>query len=301
MQDDQTCMFCETSNLKPSRFRRPIKWETHIFNFLICKKCRGYSLYPKLTDSQLKLLYSADYSDHNASPKSSYQDYLTNHGYRYSMDYLELNLNSLSQICDFGCGLDRTISKLAAKIGAKYIEIEYDESTVSNLAKSCAKNTYMTTSQFERSEEKFDYIFIGDVLEHVGSPSELLRLVSKKIKAGGKIVIQGPLENANTVLHWLVKLKSLAVNKRVVFQHPYHVSLASKTSMLRLFQQNNFEVLQLKTYEVPWPVIMDVNKRSATRWNPICIAKYLDLKINRFLPSTGNRFLAVLKLRNLND
>ena len=299
MLDVKLCMFCESINLKHSKFRRPIEWENQTFSFFFCKECRAFSLFPELTEAQLASLYSNDYSCLNSSLNVSYEDYLKNHGYQYSLAYLKQNLDSSSLICDFGCGFDKTISNLASTIGAKYFGVEYDNSVVSQLAKTNETNVYMNTSQLESSAERFDFFFIGDVLEHVSSPQKILKLASQRIKPDGKIIIQGPLENANTVLHNLVKLKSLLMNKRVVSQLPYHVSLASKTSINRLLQHNNLEVLFLKTYEVQWPVILSVDGSFTKLLQPLIIAKFLDLQINRFFPSTGNRFLAVAKLKNL--
>jgi 2-polyprenyl-3-methyl-5-hydroxy-6-metoxy-1,4-benzoquinol methylase len=254
-----------------------------------------------LNEGQLKNLYSQDYVEKNSSVLASYEDYLANHGFHYSLKILRDLLGSNSSICDFGCGTDETISNLAKQVGAKYVGVEYEPSVVMSLSKNKPENEYYSLTEFIERDSSFDVIFVGDVIEHVPSPSQLLKLISQRVAPHGRIVIQGPLENAPTTLHGLVKIKSLLIFKRAVSNHPYHVSLASRHSILELFSRNGLQVVEFKTYEVMWPV-HSILERSKKRFlSPIFFAKFIDFQIQRLFPKAGNRFLAILKSSNLDS
>jgi 2-polyprenyl-3-methyl-5-hydroxy-6-metoxy-1,4-benzoquinol methylase len=300
MKDRIACTFCESSHLRKSRFRRPVKWDGTVFNFLYCKTCRAFSLYPLLSENQLKKLYSEDYAKRNTPSEASYAEFFFNHGFEHSLKILKDALNSNTRICDFGCGTDDTIANLAEKIGAKYYGVEYEQSVVMSLTRDKPKNKYFTLEEFIKNDNSFDIIFIGDVLEHVPSPNKLLQIIAQKIEPHGKIVIQGPLENAPGTLNMLVKIKSLFMQRKEVLHHPYHVSLASRKSMHELFQRNGLQIMKFKTYEVMWPLNSKLIERKSRFLNPMYLAKFLDFKAQRFFPLAGNRFLAVLKSRNLN-
>ena len=294
-------MFCGSDKLRANKYRRRIYWENLKFSYLYCRKCRGYSLSPILEEHQLAKLYSLDYEVINATPGSTYADYLVNHGYTFSISYLKTRLRPGTLICDFGCGTDSTLREVSISLGAKYIGVEYDQSVVDKLLRENPENIYLTPAQFAQTNMLFDYIFIGDVLEHVSSPSDILITIKKRLKPEGEILIQGPLENSLSLLHLLIKVKSLAIRGKITSQSPYHVSLASRKSILRLFARNNLQTCHFQTFEVPWPVLSKSRAKSSDFSRILYFAKKVDLVFQKYSKSFGNRFFAAVKLQDFNS
>lgn len=294
------CFFCRSDQVGPSKYRRKTIWNATEFSYFLCRICNAFSLYPVLNKLQLSKLYSNEYSKQESQDDSSYEKYFADHGDQYSTRYLRDNLKPGDLLCDFGCGFDKTIASLSKSIGASYIGIEYEPSVVSALSSQDPEVRYLTSDAFLNSKQKFDFIFLGDVLEHVVSPVELLINLSDKLKSDGRLVIQGPLENARTFLHLLVKLKSAVMLGSALPQHPYHVSLASRKSMTRLFQSSHLEEIVLITYEVWWPVSNNDRQSIKNLFNLMYLAKFLDTKLQHLIPSYGNRFFAVLKSQQFN-
>lgn len=293
-------MFCGSINVRANKFRRRISWESKEFTYFHCRHCRGYSLYPLLSEVELENLYSKDYETSNEISTLDNSDYLINHGYPFSFSYLQENFIPGSLICDFGCGLNDSLRDFLRNLDARYYGIEYEQTVIDELAKKLPRDNFLSPSQFANLEVKFDYIFLGDVLEHVSTPSQLLQNICQKLKPNGEIILQGPLENSSSFLHSFVKLKSFLIGARASRQRPYHVSLASRKSILELIKRNNLELLHWQTFEVPWPINLDSPMKSSGQSNFLILAKRLDLKIQGLRKKSGNRFFAVVKSGNFN-
>lgn len=299
---DNVCIFCGSTHLKKSKFRRTLSWNGRLYTYIKCKTCNGYFLTPELTTSDIEFLYSESYDFDEISSSSSYNIYYENHGYRHAEKLLKFHLQKGMKLLDFGCGSDLTISKLCEAYKVSYTGIEANSSVVKKLQTVSPNNKYLTYQEFQDLADSFDFIFMGDVLEHVSHPFGLLVQLKKCLSSNGRIIIQGPLENSPSLVHLFVKVKSKLLNAKVVEMNPYHVSLATLKSIKSLAQNSELKTVELIVYEVMWPA-KKLEAGSFLHLNQVVLRflKFFDQVISRFLPLAGNRFIMILKSANFNS
>jgi 2-polyprenyl-3-methyl-5-hydroxy-6-metoxy-1,4-benzoquinol methylase len=295
------CFFCSSVSIRETPLRRRIKWDSRIFQYFLCKECGGLSLYPKLNAEDIGKLYSKEYNSDPNQKAKSHEDYLANHGYKYSLNLLK-DLTSTHRLLDFGCGIDQTISNFVKSKGAKYTGVEVDYDVVEFLRGRTTSNEYLTLKEFFQNKDKFDFIFCGDVFEHIVNPIDVLMNLTEYLKPQGYLLIQGPLENSRTISHGLVKLKSLLLNQKEKLQSPYHVSLARRSSMISLLHETNLTLVRMMSYEVWWPMERAYpHKSSRNKRSLLYFSKIIDISLARIFPKYGNRFCLLARLENLNS
>jgi hypothetical protein len=118
----------------------------------------------------------------------------------------------------------------------------------------------------------------------------------KRIKMGGLIAAQGPLEdNANLALRFrkLTSVFKTTLTKNSVASHvPYHIFFSNAQNQKALFERAGLETRFFEVFETTWPF---PEKFSAS---PVAGLQYLVAKTSKLLSKTlpgnmGNRFLFV--------
>ena len=191
------CYFCLSRQILETSAQRKIHFDDEIFTFYLCRKCFGYSLSPKLSDFQLQKLYSLDYVTNLTTdePEESIPD---------SKKFARLQefLNSLpfisnGNLLDYGCGADPMTFKLSQKNRLEPSGMEFSEDVRDAVMVKTGKKVYSPKELME-SEELFNIIFLGDVIEHLVNPETELRALRNKLKKGG---IPNVDAAARSVLH----------------------------------------------------------------------------------------------------
>ncbi len=120
--------------------------------------------------------------------------------HRYFFDWIKPN----SRVLDIGCGIGAVGKKLNNEKNCHMIGI--DTIDVSELE---GYNHYMSLDiqNVEFNYNKFDYIILGDVLEHLDHPFDVLLKVRKWLNPEGKILISVP-----NVANWKIRLSLLFGN-----------------------------------------------------------------------------------------
>jgi len=113
--------------------------------------------------------------------------------------YSEMIANK--DILDFGCGAGGFLN-LSKNIAKNVYGIEA-EKKLKNHFESNNIEVYTNINDFNKS---VDYIFMFHVLEHIKDPIDILDKLKKKLKVGGKIVVEVP--NADDALLTLYKNKA---------------------------------------------------------------------------------------------
>jgi 2-polyprenyl-3-methyl-5-hydroxy-6-metoxy-1,4-benzoquinol methylase len=125
---------------------------------------------------------------------------------------LQLIDSKMLKICEFGCGG----GALAAAVRAKnteeiyYVGLEIDDAAIQrakphlDLAIQCNLDLIPTWEDNEvisksLSDNYFDCVIFGDVLEHLREPENVLRQAVSKLKPGGAVIVCIP-----NVQHWSV-------------------------------------------------------------------------------------------------
>ncbi len=175
--------------------------------------------------------------------------------------------------------------------------IEYDPELVVRLNNENPGMTFYTVDEFWGIDDKvqYDKIFMGDVLEHMTKPRKFLENLFKKIKPGGLIAAQGPLENNNSLaLRFRKAISGLktSITKAQATHIPYHIFFSNAVNQKAVFENTGLNTLYYHVFETAWPFPSKPSKA------PGVIFKYLiarsSILVSQILPGQrGNRFLYI--------
>jgi hypothetical protein len=146
-----------------------------------------------------------------------------------------------------------------------------------------------------KSEVKYDVIFLGDVLEHLIEPKLELEMLKSKLKPNGVLIAQGPLQGAWTFTHLVVMIFAICTRQRLSEFPPYHVSLATRNSMLNLFDSSGFSSTKILCTEVTWPApeFTSLISNPSIRDIVLIFCKTTDKAISRIVKQYGSRYFLV--------
>jgi len=157
-------------------------------------------------------------------------------------------------ILDLGCGNGVLGQDIRNKYGDKHylcgIEIDpqcaemarpyYDDLFIGDI---------MNLQFLKGSWRKFDLILLVEVIEHLMTPSVVLRNLHRFLKADGIVYITTP-----NVAHWSIRLR-LAVRGNfgpdLLTLDPTHVRFFTFTSLEQMLKKSGYEVIS--KIPVPWP------------------------------------------------
>ena len=292
----ERCYFCESEKTALTPFQRTIQFDGRQYRFARCRNCRGYSLFPKLNETQLSFLYSSDYvgadEGESSSADKEYEAKFTD-----LATYLASHRGTLGKkFLDYGCGANPISFKMAREnaLSPHGMELTADVRTIAQ------QNTGIKLHSREeiiQGEELFDVIFLGDVLEHLVDPISELECLSKKLSEVGILIAQGPLQGASTLTHRIVGLFAWLTQGRSTTYLPYHVSLATLRSMKKLLTKCGLQIIFIRTYEVDWqiPTFEELRLNLTLRNMILFITKQIDKIIAKIFPNYGTRYFVVCK------
>jgi 2-polyprenyl-3-methyl-5-hydroxy-6-metoxy-1,4-benzoquinol methylase len=253
-------------------------------------------LYPKLTEIQLDELYSFDYIKENSEIKF---DVAAEDTTRFLdlKEYLEKQQNLEGKtFLDYGCGSNPVTLGVAKKLNLDPFGMELSKEVRDSISQ---KSDFSILSREEviSSGKVFDYIFLGDVLEHLINPIFELQNLQKVMSTKGVLIAQGPLQGQKTVSHLFLKIFSFLTPWQNSYYPPYHVSLASKKSMQELFAKSDFKVKLFTTFETAWPapngkeLLNDFTFRNLV----LFLLKKLDTGLSKTGLMNGSRYFAIIE------
>ncbi len=161
-----------------------------------------------------------------------------------------------SKVLDIGCNNGKLRNFL---VDCAYYGIDLDKNLINQLIRENikAKQIDLNKEEIPFKEEKFDYIALLDVLEHVLDPKKLLNDSKKRLKDKGKIIITLPND-----YHLLNKIR-FVFNKPLI-EDPFaphgHLHYFSIKDGERFLIKNRFKILKkyliapVKPRVVPHPI-----------------------------------------------
>ena len=145
-----------------------------------------------------------------------------------------------SKILDVGCGDGKIRLFLKNPI---YFGADADEELISKLIsqKIKAKKTDLNKDEIPFKNEKFDFVLLLDVLEHVVNPKKLLLEAKERLNENGKLIITLPND-----YHLLNKIR-FVFNKHLT-EDPFaphgHLHYFPIKSGERFLLKNNFKIFK---------------------------------------------------------
>ena len=143
------------------------------------------------------------------------ENFTRKHGLKYPYSFnprldllqmMDLQKPSLS-VLEVGCACGVTLLTVRnANLGAKTYGIEFDEQAAA-FARHFAVVEALDVETLDRPEwhEKFDYIILGDVIEHLREPQRAMKNLALLLKPGGCVLVSTP-----NVMHFSVFRMMLA-------------------------------------------------------------------------------------------
>lgn len=290
---ERTCYLCNSFSIAVSNNRRSISFrKTH--KYYRCGDCKSYSLFPKLESHEIDDLYSTQYIG-DVNNEFNTNEVVTISRFPHLRELLEKIENSKSKnFLDYGCGATAEVIILASNLGFKAFGVEVEAGTrrEAQLISNCQ---IFSPEEVMTSGVQFDLIFLGDVLEHLCNPLEVLDQLQASLSPTGLLIIQGPLEGATTISNTLISVKARLLSKYPSKFPPYHVSLATKDSIIKALKINGLTIQKFIVTEPVWPAPKFGSRSSFVSAAAMIfsLVKILDMAISRVIKHYGTRFFLI--------
>lgn len=280
-----------------SSFPYSKKWNGKQFNYCKCIACQSTFIDPMPDAADFELIYS----------KSAYHDvHYSNVAFSAAQQSIARVLPGLKvglTMLDFGCG-NGGFLVAAKEAGFVCTGVEYEKSA----REAASTNSGCPVSSLDeliKTNAKFDVIHLGDVLEHLPNPAEMIILLSKLLSAEGKFYIEGPLETNPSVVRWAVVL--FASIKKMLGRDlpgttpPTHLFMTNAKAQLEFFARRmGYQSIAYFIYETGWPYLNTGHKDhglgSVLIKRPVgrvaVMASYL-------FPVLGNRFIGLFQPKSV--
>ncbi len=133
-------------------------------------------------------------------------------------------------VLDFGCGIG-TFIKLSKNIAKKIHGFEINKNLILKL-----KSEIKIFSEINKINQKYDFITMFHVLEHIPNSIEILKNLKKFLKPGGKLVIEIP--HAKDVLFGIDEFKNFSLWSE-------HLVLHTEKSITKVLKHCGFKKINV--------------------------------------------------------
>ncbi|MEO9872411.1 class I SAM-dependent methyltransferase [Ekhidna sp.] len=210
------------------------------FALVKCSKCQLIFTNPRPLESELSRYYnSEDYISHTNNGNS-----LLNILYKIVRLYtLKRKVNLLSKyskkgsILDFGCGTGDFLNS-CQNSGWQAFGFEPDNGARGVAQKKITNSIY---TDLEQIKNKFDIISAWHVVEHISSLRETIKLLKKRLKDGGHLIIALPNNKSYDANHYQEKWAAYDVPR-----HLYHFDQESMKTFIIQFKLKLVNIIPMK-------------------------------------------------------
>ncbi len=281
------CLFCN-SNKTVATKQLPIYFNSKTFIWNKCENCKLLFLFPHLSDSDKEAMYKLSY----------HTTYYFNYNERY---YKQLEIiKSFEKISflDFGCG-DAGLLFFLLKSNYEVTGVEYDNALIEILTSKFNKINFIQECLFWETSATYDIIHLGDVLEHLSNPADLMNRLKKYLKPDGLFFVEGPLECNPSFGYYFRKstyfFRNIINRESLRVKIPYHITYSNANNQQLFFDGQHLEKIIFKVEEAGWPYI----DKMVEIKSPWLLLQYFVSKISIFFSfffsCWGNRFIYIGK------
>ncbi|MES2560102.1 MAG: class I SAM-dependent methyltransferase [Bacteroidota bacterium] len=251
MENNFKCNLCGGEKAHKIPFRYAFK--DRFLWLMECESCGLRSIWPRPSEEEIVEMYAAEYfTEADAATHHMNDEYvkLLNAG-NYEAGVTEMRrYTPTGNVLEIGCATGNFLSALK-KGGFNVKGIELSEFAV-----TYAKDHFgieIINKPFDDkilnkgiSENEFDIIIMGDVLEHFTNPTEAMNLAYKITKPGGVVIIHlpGTLNLLSSKLAFL--LYKLMGTQKTMTIPPYHLTEFSAKTALKMCKKAGFSKVVIK-------------------------------------------------------
>lgn len=232
------CIICENDN-----WFKYCDIEGQKYDVLMCKKCSFTKLDPTPTEEELNQFYSKTYREKYSNQDEvdqeviDYEQLRANRVFSFIKPYFK---KSFVNILDVGCSSGTLLKNVATlSDNPTLYGIEMNDNYRKFIVKTnLAKEDNITNSDintfYKNQEEKFDFISIVHVLEHLKYPAKAIKSIHSLLNGGGIMYIEVP------------NLKTPYNNLRKQYFAIYHLYNFTETTLRALLKKVGFEIIEEK-------------------------------------------------------
>jgi len=248
----RACPLCD-GQAAGSAFPYAIRFIDQVFYYLRCRDCRTVFVDPVPDAACLALIYN------KTSYHDSHYSFTDLSPYRKAALLCRQYAKPRSSVLDYGCGVGHFLQAIKAE-GFQPHGVEFDASAAAAAAEIVGCSV-LTVDDFDRDSynQLFDVIHLGDVLEHLPDPAATISSLLKRLRIGGLLFVEGPLETNPSLVYWTAKLfgyvKQFHSPDSICSGEPSHLFLTSATAQSRFFRER-FPCLKpvyWRVWESGWP------------------------------------------------
>lgn len=247
---DGPCILCGGPAAGPA-FPYDSEWNGKRFRRVACGRCGSVFVTPPPTAADFDVMYDAanyhavHYAECGERPEIG-----------EALDFLMPSAAPGSRLLDFGCG-NGDFLRAAIERGFVAQGVEQGDSSIANAAERSGAPV-STLEAVEASGERFDFLHLADVLEHLPDPAATLRRLEPLLAPGGRFFLEGPLEKQASLVYWFAagtkRIRRLLGNRRPGTQPPTHLTVTSWASQRHFFENvMGYRLGEFQLWETGWP------------------------------------------------
>ncbi len=246
VSDASPCAICGEVTEWRFSTRRPVRFAGEVRNFKRCASCGSRSLTPMPSGLELSSLYGAEYNGDAIDGPGIEGD-------PRAYDWLMAHLNRVQpkRFVDYGCGSGALLRMVAASnIEAIGFDVSVSGVEAASLSSGCVVRTLADIDTYTGSA---DVVHLGDVLEHVPDPVEVLAQACTLLRPGGLLLAEGPMEANLSLFNGVLAMAAFIQGRKPVDAPPHHVHLPTARGQLKLFERAMLITKEFETSDISWP------------------------------------------------
>lgn len=158
-----------------------------------------------------------------------------------------------STVLDYGCGEGKYIKEISTfNPTYKIIGTDISNYVIKKAKKRFPNFKFITIKDsniLSIEKESLDFIFAGDVIEHILDTEGFVRQLSRVLKSGGRILITTPYNSSIKTI-----IISLIAFDTYFSPTGPHIRFFTKNTLSKLVRKNNLKIIEYGEYGRFWPL-----------------------------------------------